>query len=478
MILVEARRGRKLRLHAGIFSMWIVQTIRQQLDKQGVKYRLLALAPFSSLHEAASAARLPTEAVVNTALLRDQFGLLMAVVPCDAELSLPSLRKALKRDVEIIPIEEQRRLLLRLDPVFIPPLGETLGIKTVVDDALAMRETVYFPAGDNNHLFEVDARNFHLLQRNAMFVTGIARARIAEPASAGPQTSSSVGPMILVRQRLGAVTRLPAIPEMASKIIQLNNNPYAHVNDLANVISRDPSLAAQVMRYAASPLYGFGNAIDSLSKAIKILGYDVVMHLALGIATGKPFKIARSGPLGLRAYWRHATHSAALVQALGRELPRELRPRPGLSYLTGLLHNFGQLIIGELLRKEFDRVNELVAEQPERPLIEIEQELLGFHHGHVGAWLLERWELPEEIVTACREHHNARYHGPHATYARLAHAADALLRGAGIGNGPESQTALLVMQSLQLDPERAEAALQKILEEASCLNELAQQLAA
>ncbi len=60
-------------------------------------------------------------------------------------------------------------------------------------------------------------------------------------------------PLLNIRARIERLDKLPPMPEMTQKIIQLNANPDAHVNELVNVIQLDPSLASQVMRYATSP---------------------------------------------------------------------------------------------------------------------------------------------------------------------------------------------------------------------------------
>jgi HD-like signal output (HDOD) protein len=174
------------------------------------------------------------------------------------------------------------------------------------------------------------------------------------------------------------------MPSLAQKIMQLNANPYAHADDLAKLVEKDPSLAAQIIRYAQSPFYGYQGKISSIRQAIsRVLGYDMVMNIALGVASARPFKIQLDGPIGLNAFWRHATYSATVAQSLCGLIPREHRPQPGTAYLAGLLHNFGFLVLGHSFPEEFTKLHNAIIKEPETPIIELEQRILGVTHTEV-----------------------------------------------------------------------------------------------
>ena len=119
-----------------------------------------------------------------------------------------------------------------------------------------------------------------------------------------------------IRRRIEAITELPAMPEMARRLLMLRSNPYSDVDDLAKVVEMDPSLSAQIIRYARSPFCSDrGNVVSVQSAISRVLGYEPVMNIALGIASASPFRIPMEGPLGLRGYWRDAIYCAASVRA-------------------------------------------------------------------------------------------------------------------------------------------------------------------
>ncbi len=463
--------------------MAIAYTIKQYLDNNRIVYTVLDLPEITSLAQAATAAGIPPRSLAQTVLLKDQIGLVMAVIPVTYELDTDSLCKILHRKLE--PAQDMQITAIFRDckPGFIPPLGEAYGVRAIIDDSLIQSGDICFASGNSAHLVKVTSKSFHIMQRNAWLGGSFARPIAREdtlPADGDSQEGAQKESdrALEIKRRIERVGALPALPEMASKIMQLSANPNARADDLAKLVEMDPALAAQVMRYASSSFFGYQGRVDSVRVAIaRVLGYEMVMNLALGLAAAKPFKIPQHGPLGLSAFWRHATYSAALMQALGKAMPEPLRPRAGLSYLAGLLHNIGHLLMGGLFKQEFLQLNDLVGKNPEKPIAVLEIETLGINHGQMGAWLTEAWRLPEEITVTVREHHNEAYVGPHATYANLALIADRMLKTHGIGEGDGHDLPPAILQALQLDEVQIIMVMSRVLEGCAGLDAMAQQMA-
>lgn len=290
-----------------------------------------------------------------------------------------------------------------------------------------------------------------------------------------------------IRRRIEQVYELPPMPEMARQVLQLRNNPDASIADLAAIVELDPSLSAQVVRYAASPFYAYRGKIDSIHDAItRVLGFDMVMNMALGLATGKSFRNPCEGPLGLHAFWRHAVYSATLVQALAKRMPPSQRPQPGLVYLAGLLHNFGFLLLGHLFPPEFKLLNKLVAAHPESPVTALEkcvlgmgqaQNLLEMGHARIGSWLMQSWQMPEEIVVTLQEHHNPAYAGDHAVFPHLVMISDHILKGRDIGDAPDAELPPFSLEVADLSADTVLEVVEQLFENCGALDSMARQLA-
>lgn len=464
--------------------MWSVRTIRHHLDELAIKYTFVELPPFFNLCEAQQLGNIPFNSVVSCHLLHDQYGIMMAIIPACHKLNMARLRQLLRRDLNPVSDELHKRIFKGIQTEFIPPFGDGFGVKTVISDEINQLRKVYFSAGDNVHLFQVALQDFLLMQKNASLMTHIsipipdAVQPTIEPSTNHHNHTLTTSALI---EQLARIDKLPPMPEIAMQILRVNANPYAHANDLTSVIARDPSLSAQILRYARSPIYGYGDRVSNLDIAIRLLGHEMVTDLAFGIAMCKPFRIPHRGPLGLTHYWRHSLHCATLMQAVSKELPRELRPQPGLAYLCGLLHNFGHLLLGHLFPEKFAELIHQFESRENPAQSSLELEIFGFTHSQISSALFSQWGLPDEIVACAGNHHAMRYHGPHANYVRLLHICNDLLHHFGLTMHERTEEGVLpsqLIQSLHLDEERLLEITEALMNNTAALDALAQQLAA
>jgi len=297
----------------------------------------------------------------------------------------------------------------------------------------------------------------------------------------GKPMANQTRPIMLtnLRQRIESTTELPAMPKVANALLRLNSDPNASTCDLVKVIELDASIAAQIMRYARSAFFGYTGEINSLKQAITaVLGFNLTIDISLGLSLGKAFSIPRSGPLGLDAFWRHSVYSAVLIERLINVMPRQHRPKPGLGFLSGLLHNFGVLLVAHLFKQETALLQQIIRANADTPQVDLERQVLGTDHMEVGAWLMRSWNLQAELEVAVAEHHNENYQGIHASYAKLTLLADRLLKRYDIGDAESTEIPPQILDSLGFSEEQALEILEMIMVAAQDLDVLAQQFAA
>jgi HD-like signal output (HDOD) protein len=233
---------------------------------------------------------------------------------------------------------------------------------------------------------------------------------------------------IAIRKQIEELDTLPPLPEAARQIMELRNHPRPDSTALAKIVELDPSLSAQVIRYARSSLYGYRGNVDSAEAAIsRVLGSEMVMNLALGLATAAPFNIPRLGPLGSDAYWRRALQSAVVCQNLVGTIRDKSPIIPSMAYLAGLLHDFGLLVLGHLFPDEYKRLNEEMLDDPNLDLSRRENEVMGVTHAEAGARALRYWDLPDELVVAALKHSDIHYRGLHEEYPHVVVVSRAML---------------------------------------------------
>lgn len=460
--------------------MGVASTIKRFLDRNRVTYGDHVLLSVTSVEDIATKLGVATSSVIHTVPMNDRFGLVMAVVASDETVDFDALSQVMGRKFEPASTTQVLAVFRDCDGAFIPPLGEAYGVRTIIDDRLAENDSLYFGAGDATEIIQVSTKDYLSVQRTAWLCSNFTKKRSELSPTAVNQTNEiPSGSRVSLRSLIKDVNRLPPMPRIAQQIIRLASNPAASAKDLAKVVEIDPALAAQVMRYARSPLFGYQGEVDSIQTAIsRVLGFDMVMNLALGLTTAKAVRIQRAGPYGQDSYWRHAVYSAALSQAIAAELPTQTRPKPGLAYLAGLLHNFGHLLMGHLAKKEFAKLNEFAITRPDIPVSEFESRLFDMDHCELGAWLLNDWGLNEEVVIATREHHHPNYDGPHANIVQIVDLSARMLKTHGMGDGAAGDMSPELLAKLNLTEVQALLVMNRVLEGCEGLNAMAQQMAA
>lgn len=450
--------------------------LKRFLDDKNVKYGFIKYSPSKTALEAARDMGLNPDSVARATLLRDKTGIMMVIYPVSRRLMLEDLNERLKRKFSI----------LNAKGVYVP-LAAVYHVDAIVDDTLLGMDPVHM-VFDDETMCCVSGPNFQILQGTAVWYDSVFQQKNTDESS-DSLIMKHVEPIVEVVDvasrrdailgKLQNITELPAMPKIAQEVLQLGGNPYANATDLSAVIEQDPSLSAQLLRYARSPFYGFRGELDSVSDAIsRVLGFDMVMDMALGISMGKAFKNPPGGPLGLNAFWRHATYSAALVQKLGMAVNGSHRPRPGMAYLAGLTHNMGILLLGHLFKNEFNMLSRAIKENPEADLTALEQQILGVTHMEIGGWLMEAWNLPSELIIAAKEHHNMGYNETHSVYPNLVLLGNRMLSAMEMGDEITDVLPENILNELGLTRDKVLAVFDSIIDNKEGLDYMALQMAA
>lgn len=455
-------------------------TIRDHLETLGAAVKVLRHPTTETLAQAARACGIEERQLARAIVLVDAKGPLMAILPSDHLLDFEALCGVLHRELEPVPASRLKGIFDDCEANCCPPIGTAYGLEVIVDESVLEEETVYLEPGSHSMLLEMSRDDFLRLLRDPQrgeFSRPIAALQRDDPTRALNSAVEQFTPA-RIKRRVEEFHDLPALPQTAVEILQIASDPRADAADLARVIEQDAPLAARIMRYANSPMYGYPGRIKDLKGAIaRVLGFDFVLNLALGISVGKSLRIPAEGPLGLDAFWRHSVYSAALVERLSMLMPERNRPRRGTAYLAGLLHNMGSLLLGHAFQSEFFLLNRYLAANPDVPVETVEKYLLGVGHDQIGAWLLSAWGLPEELVCAARHHHNEDYWGDHAVYSQLTLIADRLLARFGLGTATATELPGFSLEMLGLDATQAIATAEALWAGTEELDELARMVA-
>lgn len=279
-----------------------------------------------------------------------------------------------------------------------------------------------------------------------------------------------------IHKRLEETLEVPLLSSTAKKVLRLRTDPLAGIDELAAIVETDPPLAAQVISWAASPYYAAPGKIRSVEDAIsRVLGFDLVINLALGLSLGKNLTLPKDQPQYCTPYWQQAIYTAALIEGLVRLMPAGKKPESGLAYLAGLLHNFGFALLAHVFPPHFSLVCRSIEANSHLSHSVVEHHLLGITREQMGAWLMQCWNIPDELVYALRYQDNPLYQGEHADYANLICLAQRLLAQHNIGRIANNHIPTALYERLGLSQDKAQLALQRVLEAEQALRELAAQ---
>lgn len=449
--------------------MLLSSIIQVLLSNQDVSYRLVDSSAPENLAK--------THASVS--FLKDALGIVMAIYDNANQLDLLTLKGLIDRpELRFMSTKELDEILISLQSKNTESKSKTIikihdnnGIQLIIDEPMSNQDKILLVTDNPAEHIQIDIWDMQIMIENAL-IGGVF-------SHANNQTHLSRDMNSNLLKQLKSIEQLPVMPSIASDLLALQSNPDGSVDDMVRIISHDPALTVQTLRYANSALFGFSGQINNLHDAIfRVLGYETVLYMSLGAALGRAFKLPHSGRLSMNTFWKEATYRAALCQQLALRMPTHFRPPTSMAYITGLLHNIGIVLMGNLFKTEFDWLNKMLSSRPEQSLITTERNLFGCTHCTIGYHLMEYWNMPEEISQVVGEHHTSNYSGNQATYVWLAQLAGQALKAHGLSDSDDESISEDLCRQLELTTTDVEEALNAVMEENKALDAMADTLCA
>ncbi len=455
--------------------MAIPQSVRSLLEADRISYREL-----DESREPRSA-----DSIAKVLLLHARGYEVQVFIAADCMLDLLALNETLASDCKAFSSENLRQIYDPMGLQTIPAIPALTHFRTLVDDALLNLPVVHIQSGRTGKLLRLEKTEFVRLLGN------IEHAVVAVPVSRLVRTGGSYRDDIeqinaaihsrtrlKIQERLDQTLELPPLPASARKILELRAQEDPNIDDLLAIVEQDAPLAAKVIGYASSPFFGVGNKLTSVREAIvRVLGFERVMNLALGLAMNQTLTLPEDAPQDALPYFEQSVLCATLVDRLGRKLPQDRRPEPGLAYLAGLLHNFGHLLVAHVFPEEFSLACRYIEASPHVSHGAVERHLLSVTRQQLASTLLRSWKVPDSVCSAIRYQESAGFSETHFNYANLLYVANALI-GAWATDDRESHAVPnSVWERLGLSASEANAVAQEVFEGIAELQETARQIA-
>ena len=232
------------------------------------------------------------------------------------------------------------------------------------------------------------------------------------------------------RELVAGAIEIASLPEIFLQINEMIDSPRHSAADIGRVLSNDPSLSARLLKIANSVFYGFPSQIDTISRAITVVGTRELRDLVLATSVMRSFKGLPNSLVTMEDFWRHSICCALAARTLAAQRGEQLVER---FFVAGLLHDIGSLLIYRKL-PELAREALLRARHNDVPLYQAEQDVMGFDHAMVGAEIMRKWKLPEHFQEATEFHHNPSRAQRFPSDTALIHIADVVSDAMKYGN--------------------------------------------
>ncbi len=415
---------------------------------------------------------IPDSQIVKATVMADTLGRSQLIFLADSMLDVDGLNNKVGRAFETLPFADVSSLIAVHSLKTLPAIPDITGLPALVDSRVLEQQTVYVETDEDDKLIKLSKDAFAASTRKAtveQFAVPLSSIayNICQPGNDLEQINQAIEKFtsLRIKQRLEDTLELPPLPQSAQEIIRLRSNPDAGADELADIIEKDPSLAAQVVSWASSSFYNAPGKIKSVHDAIiRVLGFDMVMNLAMGLALGRTLKVPKDEPKGYAPYWQQAMWLALGTTSIISKIDPSYRPGFGLSYLSGLLHNFGYLVLAHVFPPHFSVMCRYIEANPHLDTGYIEHFLLGITREQIGSQLMSVWNMPEEVIIALRHQKNQSFEGVNAEYAGLLQLTQHLLVDAGVIPKHASDLDESIYARLHITPENAEDALAQLLE--------------
>lgn len=469
--------------------MSIVATLKNYLDKREIAFSEIGHSRAQTSDQLLQVLDIPADHLLIATPVIDRQGVMFVIHASNAELDVAKLNHALHRKFQILSARQSERLFKDCEVGAAPALANAYGLPVVVDSHVLNLSRAWIRGGTQTtliHFAKAAAHSlFHGLQSHDCVKWNVAREPVNQVLELDSRPLKTLED---VARRLQSVYSLPPMPSIAVNILHLVTNPASQVGDLVRVIEQDPSLAAQIMRYARSALFNYPGKIENIKDAVTIvLGFERVANMAMGLAAKRAFMLPEDGPIGLSNFWRHSLYSAFLCQQFALQMPGNMGVLPGTAYLAGLLHNFGILLMGQIFTPEYKALSKLIEVHPETPVSVLERQVFGMGwaqdvislgHGTIGGILLRLWDLPEPVVKTAALHQVPGYEGEHQTYVRLVQLSNLLLNEIDVGETDTYGELDGLFTSLGFNPDHGREIAAEALKYHTELDVLAKELAA
>jgi putative nucleotidyltransferase with HDIG domain len=205
------------------------------------------------------------------------------------------------------------------------------------------------------------------------------------------------GPEDIIKHELS----LASFPDVYFKLKKVLESSSSSAKEIAKVVSADVALSTKLLKLVNSPLFALTQKVDSIERAVSLVGEEELSTLALGITAIRYFKDIPPELIDMHTFWKHSLSCAVFAKIIS-SLLKEGNEK--LMFTAGLLHDIGKLILFKNM--PYASVEALIfARENMIPVVEAEESVLGFSHTDISNLIMKNWHFPQSLIDIVGHHH-------------------------------------------------------------------------
>ena len=221
-----------------------------------------------------------------------------------------------------------------------------------------------------------------------------------------------------------AITGVHPIPQIALKIIEMTHQKNYNAPDIAREVMNEQVISARVISIVNSAMIGVKTRIESIERALVILGEKQLLRIILSAAIEPFFPETKRGySLCMGGIFHHSLKTAIVSEILAQ---KTLKADPDVAYTAGLLHDIGKVVMDQYLEDAYSMFHDKIFTD-NIELISAEKEILGYTHTEAGRKLAQRWKLPESLIETIALHHEPCRDSKHQELTCIIYLADIIM---------------------------------------------------
>jgi HD-like signal output (HDOD) protein len=228
-----------------------------------------------------------------------------------------------------------------------------------------------------------------------------------------------------IRNAVRKISTIATLPEVVAQIVATVEDPKSSAAQLHKIVSHDPALVTRILKVVNSAFYGLPGQINSIERAIVMLGLNAVKNIAVAASLGQLFRgVKLCEGYTARDLWTHCIAVAVTARDLAKQMRWSIADE---AFLAGMVHDVGLLIEMQLAPEKLARVCE-IAKTSAQSFSSIERDKIGMDHEMVGEALAEMWKFPKACQIVAGNHHSGKTASEdHRKLLTLIHIADILV---------------------------------------------------